>query len=122
MFTAMGSLHGENVKIRLTDANLDVDVRSETGTCLGALYGNTTILTNHVGLTLENAGQKTLIFGGLQDKGRMEIWDADTKVVNHSSLNVDTVMADDRIRLVNGKCRIFVNDREVKRELRFETS
>ena len=52
----------------------------------------------------------------------MEIWDADTKVVNHSSLNVDTVMADERIRLVNGKCRIFVNDREVKRELRFETS
>ncbi|MCR4692118.1 MAG: EAL domain-containing protein [Lachnospiraceae bacterium] len=120
-YVGIGTLGEKDMKLKVFDANVMINIGADDSTCAGSLYGKSIIMGNHAGMTFENVGKNVLIFGGLKDTGRMELWDVDTKVKSHSGLNVETYFKEDRIRLVNGKCKILVNNKEIERNLRFET-
>lgn len=116
----IGSAEGKNCDIDILDASLEIGMRGENSTCMGALDGKTDIDARYVGLRLENGGSKALIFGGYNDDARISLISADTISGVHNSVGVDTYAPAENFTVINGRKTFKVNDEEVDRELIYQ--
>ena len=69
---------------------------------------------------MENAGEEALAFGGYNDNSEVNLTSVDVRVDVHNKLDKETFAKDESIKIVNGRCKIEVNDKEVERELVFK--
>ncbi len=71
-------------------------------------------------LRIEMAGEKSLVFGGYSEQTDVELLGTDTRAVVHNFCGRDTYAKDENVRIVNGRRKIVVNDKEIQRELVFD--
>ncbi len=116
----MGTLKGEHASISLLELSGEMSIRADSSTCMGALGGKSRIYSAFVSVNLHNAGKNALAFGGMSDDTDLVLNNADTRVDLHNLIGVDTNAKQDRIRIINGRINIAVNDKQVKRELVYD--
>ena len=116
----MGTLKGEHASISLLELSGEMSIRADSSTCMGALGGKSRIYSAFVSVNLHNAGKNALAFGGMSDDTDLVLNNADTRVDLHNLIGVDTYAKQDRIRIINGRINIAVNDKQVKRELVYD--
>ena len=119
MFTGIGSVDGPEVSVKVEDASLDVDVRSNRSTCLGTLNGKSIIDLDYAGVRLENTGREALAFGGVEKPTYLKIENADTHVELHNNMEKDTYAAKDDIKVINARLSVKVNEKEIRQELTY---
>ena len=118
-FVGIGSMEGSLSKIKIEDASLDVNVRSNKSTCLGSLGGETMIDFHYAGVHLENTGQESLAFGGYEKKTVIKMESADARVEIHNNLDKETYASDEDFIIKNGRISVIVNEKEVRHEQKY---
>ncbi|MCR5700826.1 MAG: EAL domain-containing protein [Lachnospiraceae bacterium] len=116
----IGTAEGENCDISMLDASVEIGMRGENSTCMGALGGRTYIDAKYVGLRLENGGSKALTFGGYNENSKVSLISADTISDVHNNIGVDTYTLPENFTLINGRKTFKVNDEEVDRKLEYK--
>jgi hypothetical protein len=98
---------------------VNISIRSDDSTCIGALKGKTELGINHTSGSLENAGNRALIFGGFEQVTRIEMDKADLKIDVHNDLGLDTCSKGDDFKIKGGRVRCMINGEPFEREIDF---
>ncbi|WP_051540239.1 EAL domain-containing protein [Ruminococcus sp. FC2018] len=117
---AVGTVTGEQAQVHLSDSMLDINMSADRTTALGALNAGSMVKAKDASLRIEMAGEKSLVFGGYSEQTDVELLGTDTRAVVHNSCGRDTYAKDENVRIVNGRRKIVVNDKEIQRELVFD--
>ena len=96
---------------------MNLSLRADDSTCVGALTGSTDFTSKHTSLQLENAGDEALIFGGKECSTSIYLDKVDIKSDLRSKLNRDTYASDDDIYIAEGRSRFNVNGKEIERKV-----
>lgn len=118
--SVVGSVKGKNVHIETNRVGLEFSVTADTSTQFGALNGSSDISINNSALKLESTGKEALLFGGYNTDTRLDLLSADTQAVVHSAIGKDTLAADDNIRIINGRRKIVINEKELERPIIYD--
>jgi EAL domain-containing protein (putative c-di-GMP-specific phosphodiesterase class I)/DNA-binding LacI/PurR family transcriptional regulator len=116
----IGSINGEKADIVTDSFGVTSNVMSDNSTVFGALHGISDIALTDSSLKLESKGQKALIFGGYNENTALELYNSDINAVVRSGLEKDTYASEENIRIVNGRMRILLNDKEIKHSIIFD--
>ncbi len=117
---AIGTINGTDSDLFLKNSRINIALRSDDSTCIGALRGRTDLGIDHSSATLENAGNKALIFGGYKQITSIEMDKADIRIDVHNDLNRDTYAEDEDFTIKGGRVRCMINGKEFKRKVDFE--
>ena len=119
----LGSLAGEKVYAKIYNSLVDFCLNADKCTALGSLVGDTELDISIASVRVNNAGEGALAFGGPEKETIVSLVGVDTRVKIHNTIGRETYAKDENFKIVNGRCRIIVNDQEVERELvfRFDT-
>ncbi|MCR5339182.1 MAG: EAL domain-containing protein [Lachnospiraceae bacterium] len=120
LITGLGTVHGKSAQIDMEDCLVEFNIQSADSTCIGALRGETQIKAAIATLRIEGSGDRVLAVGGISEETSMQCDSVDLKVILHNATGIDTNAPADAITMVNGRCRIFVNDREIERKLTYK--
>lgn len=115
----IGSCKGRESKIKVEDASVDISLRANYSTCIGALEGLSELEMNCAGIWLENGGRQALAFGGVERESKVYLDSSDTRVNLHNSIGRDTYASEDNIEIVNGRISFIINDIKLEREMKF---
>ena len=115
----IGSCKGRESKIKVEDASVDISLRANYSTCIGALEGLSELEINCAGIWLENGGRQALAFGGVERESKVYLDSSDTRVNLHNSIGRDTYASEDNIEIVNGRISFIINDIKLEREMKF---
>ena len=114
---AFGTLEGPAADVMIRHANVRVDMRSENSTAIGALKGRTMFRTDSALARLTLTGRNAYAFGGDNEDTDADLVEADLRIRLRNNSGKDTLAQPGRIRLVNGRQDVLVNDREIVREM-----
>lgn len=95
-------------------------MRADNSTCYGALEGTSRIYIAFASLHMLISGKNALVLGGNNENTDVIFNNVDTRSELHNITGRDTYAHPDRIRLINGRCRFMVNDKEIERELIYD--
>ena len=112
----IGTINGTDSDILIEDSRVNISLRADESTCIGAVHGRTDLAMDHSSGYLENAGDAALIFGGIEQITRLNMDKADVKSETHTKLGRDTYAEGEDIRIFDGRMRCMVNDKEVERK------
>ena len=112
----IGTINGTDSDILIADSRVNISLRADESTCIGAVHGRTDLAMDHSSGYLENAGDAALIFGGIEQITRLNMDKADVKSETHTKLGRDTYAEGEDIRIFDGRMRCMVNDKEVERK------
>ena len=115
-----GTVRGRESSVSISDCGLDLNIRADNSTCLGALHGKTAISSNYTSLKLENAGINALALGGYDTDTVIRITNSDTNVNLRCSLGKDTFAPEENIRFINGRQRFLLNGYEIQHNFTFD--
>ncbi len=113
----IGTLDGSESITLIEDSRVNLNLRADDSTCVGALNGRTDLTVNHTSIQLENSGDEALIFGGRECITNITLDKVDVKSDLRSKLNRDTYASEDDIYIHDGRSRFNVNGKEVKRKV-----
>lgn len=117
--TCIGTLDGENAFVAIKESHAEFIVRADHSTCFGSLRADSEINIDTASISVESAGSNAIAFGGYCENTKVKLIGVDTKVDLHNSIKKDTYAREENIEIINGRCRILVNDETVKRKLKF---
>ena len=115
----VGTLSGDSY-VRIHNALAEFCIRGDKSTGLGSLDGASKLDFSIASVRVENAGEEALAFGGYSEDTEVNLMSVDTRVKVYNKLGKETFAAEDKVKIVNGRCKIYVNDVEVERELVFK--
>ncbi|MBR6401883.1 MAG: EAL domain-containing protein [Eubacterium sp.] len=116
----IGTLTGQESYVKIYNSLVETCIRADKSTGIGALEGRSKMDINIASVRMENAGEEALAFGGYNDNSEVNLTSVDIRVDVHNKLDKETFAKDESIKIVNGRCKIEVNDKEVERELVFK--
>ena len=116
----IGTLNGDSSYVKIFNSLTEYCIRADKVTSLGALNGSSVLDISVASVRIENAGESALAFGGYSEDTKVELTSVDTRVKVYNKLDKDTYASDENIKIVNGRCKVFVNDKEIERELIFK--
>ncbi len=116
----LGSLNGESSFVKIYNSLVDLCINADTCTALGSLAGATKLDVSMASVRVTNAGENALAFGGTKGETIISLVGVDTRVKVFNTIGRETFAKDEDITIVNGRCRIVVNDEEIERELVFK--
>lgn len=120
MISVIGSINGKNTKINTRRIGAVFNVTADESTLLGSLKGGSDVNITDSALKFESTGKTALLFGGYDTNTDIMLRNSDTQAVVHSAIGKDTLAADDRVRIVNGRRRIIINDAETERPIIYD--
>ena len=120
MISVIGSINGKNTKINTRRIGAVFNVTADESTLLGSLKGGSDVNITDSALKFESTGKKALLFGGYDTNTDIMLRNSDTQAVVHSAIGKDTLAAADRVRIVNGRRRIIINDAETERPIIYD--
>ena len=120
MISVIGSINGKNTKINTRRIGAVFNVTADESTLLGSLKGGSDVNITDSALKFESTGKKALLFGGYDTNTDIMLRNSDTQAVVHSAIGKDTLAAGDRVRIVNGRRRIIINDAETERPIIYD--
>ncbi|MBQ6211325.1 MAG: hypothetical protein IJJ57_00345, partial [Ruminococcus sp.] len=120
MISVIGSINGKNTKINTRRIGAVFNVTADESTLLGSLKGGSDVNITDSALKFESTGKKALLFGGYDTNTDIMLHNSDTQAVVHSAIGKDTLAAGDRVRIVNGRRRIIINDAETERPIIYD--
>ena len=112
----IGAMESGNVKVEMKDSIGTLNLRGEESTCVGALHGKTDIRMERGSLQIENVGTKALGIGGYTEDTDFFLDSGDIKEEIHNQIGVDTYVASERFRVVNGRSRFLINGEKLERK------
>ena len=116
----IGSMTGERADVRLGEMSIDAGIRSDDATCFGAKCGESNILIDRVGLTVDAMGKGALVFGGHERPTYVELKNSHTKATVHNALGIDTYAGEDNFKIINGRGRFVINDEIHERDMIYD--
>ena len=116
-FVGMGTLGGEVGEVFITDSYAEFNIRSENSTCMGAYNASSKIDIEIASLRAESVGKEALIFGGINGDTEVSLISVDTRIELHNAIGKDSMIEDDKFKIVNGKFKVMVNGERIEREL-----
>ena len=119
---SIGTVNGKRCSVKIHETSGSINMRANNSTCIGSLDGKTSIYISYASISLFNSGKEALALGGYNEDTFIDLNSADTKVEVHNVINKDTYAPDDKIQIVNGRMNFIVNDRTIKRKLRYDFS
>lgn len=120
MISVIGSINGKNTKINTRRIGAVFNVTADESTLLGSLKGGSDVNITDSALKFESTGKTALLFGGYDTNTDIMLRNSDTQAVVHSAIGKDTLAAGDRVRIVNGRRRIIINDAETERPIIYD--
>ena len=117
--SGIGTVTGLSSDIVIEDSRVNVSLRSDDSTCLGALRGRTDLSMDHSSALFENAGDSSLIYGGKDQVTKIVMDKAEVKTDLHTKLGLDTYALDEDFRIVDGRIRSRVNGKDIERTVVF---
>ena len=118
--SGLGTLEGDTSFVKVYNSLIDLCINADKCTALGSLAGSTKLDISTASVRVNNAGEKAVAFGGLEGETEISLVGVDTRVKIFNTLGVETFAKDENITIVNGRCRIVVNNEEIERELVFK--
>ena len=112
-----GTIKGERSTINIYNSLAEFDIGGDRSIAIGAMDGQTEADVRIASVRVKSAGKEALAFGGYNENSRIKLTGVDTRVELHNSIGKDTMAPDDAIEIVNGRCKIKVNDEEIERQL-----
>ena len=116
---AIGTLNGTDADVFIENSRVNISLRSDDSTCIGALNGRTDLGINHTSATIDNAGDRALIYGGFKQLTRIEMNKADIRTDVHNDLDLDTYAKDEDFMIRGGRILSMINDESRKRTIDF---
>jgi hypothetical protein len=100
--------------------SIEVGIRSDDSTCLGANYGESNILIDKAGMNVDSMGKRALIFGGHDQYTRVEMRNSHTKAKVHNTLDLDTYAKKEDFVIINSRGNFLINDEPLKRDMIYD--
>ncbi|MCR5544789.1 MAG: EAL domain-containing protein [Eubacterium sp.] len=113
----IGTLEGESCNVKISNSYTEYSIGSDRSTSIGALNGSTRLNMELASIHISSAGDKAVSVGGLNEDTVIKLLGVDTRVNIHNSLGKDTLAPDDAIEIINGRCKIEANGKEIERKL-----
>ena len=117
---AIGTAKGESASISMLELSGEVFIRADNSTCYGALTGTSRVYIAFASLHMIVSGKNALVLGGRSDNTDIIFNNVDARSDIHNLIDKDTYAHPDRIRLINGRCKFMVNDKEIEREIIYD--
>ena len=76
--------------------------------------------TSSASFIMNNTGEDAISFGGFNENSEINLTGVDTRVKLFNTVGRDLYAKDEDVKIVNGRCKIVVNDAEIERELVFK--
>ncbi|MCR5214522.1 MAG: EAL domain-containing protein [Eubacterium sp.] len=118
----LGTIDGESTNILVSQAFIEFLINADQATSLGAYNGKTDINIYTTSIRIEDTGKKSLVFGGNSEDTTISLVSTDTRIKLYNKLDRETFAKDENFKIVNGRCKIFVNEKEIEREIIFKYS
>ncbi len=116
----IGTINGEKADITLSEMSIDAGIRSDDSTCLGANNGESSILIDRAGVTVDAMGKNALIFGGHDKSTTVDLRNSHTKTTVHNALDLDTYAKEEDFKIVNGRGNFVINDKILERYMIYD--
>ncbi|MCR5718384.1 MAG: EAL domain-containing protein [Oscillospiraceae bacterium] len=116
----IGSLRGKKAAVRVVEAGLDFNMRSDYLTGLGTLYGESDIRFESITLSIVGTGPQALAFGGYEPCVSIYVLNSDQRVKINNALGKETLAPPEKIQLVNGRHLFRLNGKEIEHPIRWE--
>lgn len=116
----LGTINGEKSFVKIHNAMSEFLINADCATALGALNGKSELDISIASIRIEGSGVDALAYGGLTGDTDINLSSVDTRVKLFNKSGKDTFAPDDRISILNGRCRVVVNGNEIERELVFK--
>ncbi len=118
--SGIGSLTGEKVSVKEYNSMVDVNINAEKCTAMGSLEGESNLDISIASFRVNNAGESAIAFGGFNDRSVAKFIGVDTRIKVFNTIDVETYTKDENIEIVNGRCKIVINDEEKERNIVFK--
>jgi hypothetical protein len=113
----IGTLDGSESITLIEDSRVNLNLRADDSTCVGALVGRTDLTVKHTSAQFENSGDEALIFGGKECYTTVTLDKVDVKSDLRSKLKRDTYAKEDDFYITDGRSRFNVNGKEIERKV-----
>lgn len=117
--SGVGTVDGAESNVVIEDSRVNIGLRSDNSTCIGALRGITDFSLYHSSASFENSGDEALIVGGKEQITKIDMEKTDVKIDIHTGLNRDTYAEEGDVRVFDGRMNCKVNGREIERRLEY---
>ena len=118
--TGLGSLNGEIVQAKIYNSLVDISINADKCTAIGTHLGESKLDISVTSLRVDNTGEDAISFGGFNENSEINLTGVDTRVKLFNTVGRDLYAKDEDVKIVNGRCKIVVNDAEIERELVFK--
>ena len=116
----IGTITGDSTFVKIYNSFVEFSINADKCTALGSLIHDTKLDISMASARVNNVGEKALAFGGFEGDTNISLIGVDTRVKVFNTVGCETFAKDENITIVNGRCRIIVNDNDVERELIFK--
>ncbi len=110
----VGTIDGETGELYLHDASLTMDIRSESGTGVGSLHGNSRYIQRYATFRYEGSGDKMLAVGGYTGETYAHLGDSDFNVKLNTKVDVAAEFIHHKIKVHNVRFRYKINGQDVE--------
>ena len=116
----LGTLKGDTASVKEYNSMVNMNINADACTAMGSLEGASNLDINIASFRVDNVGENALAFGGLTDNTVASFVGVDTRIKVHNTIGRETYAKDENITIVNGRCKILVNDEEIERDIVFK--
>lgn len=116
----LGSLKGDTASVKEYNSMVNMNINADACTAMGSLEGASNLDINIASFRVDNIGENAMAFGGLTDNTVASFVGVDTRIKVHNTIGRETYAKDENITIVNGRCKIMVNDEEIERDIVFK--
>lgn len=110
--SAIGTISGANADFSVTDANIEVEMQVDAGTCIGSMAGASAIRVCRGSVKLDNSGKNALLLGGFNENSRMNFEMANVRGSVYTEERKWSAAPRENIRIDESRLRFDVNGAE----------
>ncbi len=115
--SAFGTLNGSMASVRTKYISISLNIMADDSTCFGALHGYSDIDLSDTHLKIETSGKNALAFGGYSEDTKIKLSNSDVSVKIRTSLQKETLAAEENYSVSNSRFRLIINGENVEREV-----
>lgn len=110
--TALGTVSGENAKVKINDAISMININAPKCTAVGALDGRTELIVERAAFRVTAGGERSLPFGGFSGDTKVSMNGADTTIKMETEFDIENHIFSNDIEIISGRTS-FTNNGEV---------
>ena len=115
--SAIGTVGGTNADVRISEANVIININAYRCTCVGALDEVTNLRVERASLRTTANGQKALHFGGFSGDTKVSLFHSDTVIKLKSEIDKEKYITSGNLEADGGRTKVVLNGYDVDLEV-----